>query len=238
LRQTIFSPGRTTRRRPGADGAKYAQSSIPTIFLREQTVSELASLIDQLGDSRSPKRRAAAKKLRVLADPRAASALRAALQKEVKDRRTWETQYQMIMALAACHSGQDEASLFQQLLTMPLEPMVHMAASDAMVRVSKDVDAAVLGALRSGSLSHAEGAVRALAMMRWTPADPTIEAVIRYAEDPAHKQMRFWVVAAAAGWNKAIVRAFLEERLQDEGPETRRAAEASLQGHYLRWNPL
>ena len=55
-----------------------------------------------LTHKRSPKRRSGAKKLRKLKNSKACSALFETLQKELNDSRTWETQYQMIMALGEC----------------------------------------------------------------------------------------------------------------------------------------
>jgi len=122
----------------------------------------VCDLVSQLDDASSTKRRAAAKKLRRAGDPCAASALMAALNKEVQDRRTWETQYQLIMALAASQPAADATTLFERILALDLEPMVHLAAGDALVRVRERVDAAVTSALHSGSLPRAEGAIRAL----------------------------------------------------------------------------
>src|SRR5713226_6405780 len=65
-------------------------------------MSELEILIGQLRSPHSPKRRSAAKKLRKLGDPIAGPALLDALKQELPDARTWETQYQMVMALAHC----------------------------------------------------------------------------------------------------------------------------------------
>jgi hypothetical protein len=195
-------------------------------------------LVAQLSDARSVRRRVAAKKLRAAPDSRAAPALLLALEKEVSDRRTWETQYQMIMALAACHPSAQAKALFERLLTLDLEPMVHLAAGDALVCTSDDLDASVLAALHAGSLPRAEGAIRALAITHAVPAESTVHAVIHYGSAPGHSQARFWIAAAAAGWPRAIVRAFLEECLSDTSTDTRRAAQAALEGRYLRWNPL
>jgi HEAT repeat protein len=195
-------------------------------------------LIPQLADPRSSERRAAARRLRAAGDPHAGPALLEALEKEVGDRRTWETQYQMIMALAASGPSVDAIAILEHLLTLHLEPMVHLAASDAIVRSSQERDTAVVIALRSGSLPRAEGAIRALAMTHAIPAERTILAVIGYANEAAHKQVRFWVAAAAPGWQHPSVRPFLEECLNGQDAETRRAAQAAIEGHYLKWNPL
>lgn len=199
---------------------------------------DVNGLIDMLRDPRSAKRRSAAKKLRAAGQPSLAPALRDALREEVKDRRTWETQYQLVMALAACGTSDEARQVVEALFSLDLEPMVHLAAGDAAVRLHWDIDAAVLAALQSDSLARAEGAIRALAMTRSVPSDEVVRSVIAFAAAPNHQQVRFWVAAAAAGWPPNLVKDFLETCLADASADTRRAAQASLNGRYLRWNPL
>jgi len=207
-------------------GEEHGRSATPT-------------LVAQLRDSRSSKRRAAARSLRKSPDPAAAAALLEALEKEIEDRRTWETQYQMIMALAACQAG-GSRPLLEKILNLPLEPMVHLAAGHALVQLSEEIDRAVVAALKSGSTMRAEGAVRAVAMTRRALASPTIDAIIAFASAPGNEAVRFWACAGAAGWASPAVREFLAYCLQDKrvDADTRRAAEASLDGRYLKWDPL
>lgn len=63
--------------------------------------------ICQLQDRSSAKRRSAAKRLRKLGNSDAGAARLEALKNEVRDSRTWETQYQMTMALGTCGSPSD-----------------------------------------------------------------------------------------------------------------------------------
>jgi len=175
--------------------------------------------------------------LRKLGDEAAAAALLEALERELADQKTWETQYQLIMAVAACRSKGGQP-LLERILTMSLEPMVHLAAGDALVRLSEDVDGAIMAALKSASPSRAEGALRALAMMHSVPAPETIDAIITFAWETAHRQLRFWVCAAASGWRGPRIRSFLEDCLSDAAAETQRAAKAALEGRYIKWHPL
>ncbi|MEE8625083.1 MAG: HEAT repeat domain-containing protein [Acidiferrobacterales bacterium] len=75
-----------------------------------KTEDEIAQAIEQLSHAKSPKRRGAAKTLRRNAVKTAGQALLDALQKEVRDPRTWETQYQMVMAIG--ESGYTDALPF------------------------------------------------------------------------------------------------------------------------------
>lgn len=98
--------------------------------------SEIALLVEQLAARQSPKRRAAARKLRTLKVAAAGPALLTALEREVADPRTWETQYQMVMALGEC--GYREAlPLLEAFAQRPFEAtMVYVAPGDAIVRLS------------------------------------------------------------------------------------------------------
>lgn len=200
--------------------------------------ARLEELIKQLADTRSPRRRAAAKRLRKEGDSSAVPALLTALEREVSDRRSWETQYHMIMALAECAQSVEPIAMYRHVLSLDLEPMVHLAASDAIVRASPDLNRDVIAALVSGSLPRAEGAIRALAIKQRVPSQPTIEAVLQFVGDPAHKQARFWAVAATPGWPRTIVGPFLERSLIADDADTRRAAQAALEGRYIEWKPL
>ncbi|WP_233289190.1 hypothetical protein [Kitasatospora sp. MBT63] len=96
----------------------------------------------QLGHRLSPKRRSAASRLRRLADPAAGPALLEALQTEVRDARTWETQYQMVMALGTC-GHRPALGLLRDLARRPFEATaVYVALGDAIVRLSTPEEAA------------------------------------------------------------------------------------------------
>ena len=71
----------------------------------------------------------------MLADARAAPAVRTALAQEVRDPRTWETQYQMIMALGATGDEADVQVLKALALDEREATMVNMALGDALVRL-------------------------------------------------------------------------------------------------------
>ena len=198
---------------------------------------DIAVAIDELSHNRSTKRRSAAKRLRKAAAPKAIKPLLLALERETRDRRTWETQYQMLMALGACKAA-TAIPLLKKVLDLPLEPMVHLAARDALVRCSDNTDASVLDALQSGSLPWAEGAIRALAMTRDVPSPNTVATILEFVSEAAHQQVRFWVAAAAPGWPGDTMRHFLDECVRDGDAETQRAAKAAIEGRYLKWSPL
>jgi HEAT repeat protein len=139
-------------------------------------MSEVEAIIGQLRNPHSPKRRAAAKKLRKIGDPAAGHALLEALQRELPDPRTWETQYQMIMALGHC--GYREACpLLQMLAYEKFEAtMVLVAVGDAFVRLRRNSDTDPTPLFEMFAVKNDEslldGALRAMAMLHMSFEPP------------------------------------------------------------------
>ncbi len=199
-------------------------------------------LFDQLKDKKSAKRRSAAKKLRKLAIVDAGPYVFEALQKELKDARTWETQYQMIMALGEC--GYREALPFlRELAQRNFEAtMVYIAIGDAIVRLSrKEPDDAkpVIDLFASGNYMLIDGGLRAMAMLRMVPNDEQISEIIKFvsAYDP-DEGIRFWVIAAAPGWSSADVDSYLAQSANTTRDDFLTAVKLANQKKYKKWQPL
>lgn len=202
----------------------------------------LDEAVAQLDDRSSAKRRAAAKRLRKLAVTAAGPALLLALQREVLDLRTWETQYQMAMALGAC-DHRPAVPFLSDLAQRPLEAtMVYVALGDSIVRLrsaEEGVSVPVRWCLDSGTPMLADGALRAIAMLRAVPEPETVDYILDFlAPLNSHDGLRFWAAAAAAGWPGERVRAYLEGC--EAGPRTdvADAAATSLEGKYQTYRPL
>ncbi|WP_406097554.1 HEAT repeat domain-containing protein [Kitasatospora purpeofusca] len=201
----------------------------------------LDEAVEQLGHRLSPKRRSAATQLRRLADPAAGPPLLKALEREVRDSRTWETQYQMVMALGMC-GHRPALGLLRDLARRPFEAtMVYTALGDAIVRLSAPETTAdsLRWCLDSGTPMLADGALRAVAMQRLCLDTATIDHVLDFLEplDP-HDGLRFWAAAAAAGWPRPQVTRFLHECAAGPRSDVAGAAASSLQGKYQTYSPL
>ena len=202
----------------------------------------IAAPLALLSGKRSPKRRSGAKRLRKLRDPAAGPALLQALQQEVRDSRTWETQYQMIMALGEC-GYRPALPYLQTLAAQPFEAtMVYVALGDAIVRLGRvyaDDPQPVLALMRTGNDMLIDGAFRAVAMLHLKLDADAVEQIVGFvASRSLQDGLRFWVAAAAAGWSGPSVAAFLEACATGPRQDVQRAALASQQGKYLQWNPL
>jgi hypothetical protein len=214
----------------------------------ERIDAEFAAAVALLTHPRSPKRRSGAKRLRRLADPRACPAVLAALQHEVRDARTWQTQYQLIMALGACAC---RATLpYLQRLTAEhfAATMVYVALGDALVRLGRaapDDPTPVQALLASGNGPLSYGALQAVATLRLKLPDAVVRDIVAFATAPqlnaspfmcdVHTALRQVVAVAAAGWEGPHVEAYLH--LCEQMPQTyiRGAAQAALRQQYYRW---
>ncbi|MEU9048023.1 MULTISPECIES: HEAT repeat domain-containing protein [unclassified Kitasatospora] len=201
----------------------------------------LDEAVEQLGHRLSPKRRSAAMRLSRLADPAAGPPLLEALEREVRDPRTWETQYQMVMALGMC-GHRPALGLLRDLARRPFEATaVYTALGDAIVRLSAPAAAgdSLRWCLDSGTPMLADGALRAVAMRRLCLDTATIDHVLDFLEplDP-HDGLRFWAAAAAAGWPGSRVTRFLHECAVGPRSDVAGAAASSLQGKYQTCSPL
>jgi len=203
---------------------------------------KLQAALELLTHKSSAKRRSAAKTLRKLARPETGGFLLDAFQKEIIDARTWETQYQIIMALAATQHT-PALPYLRAFANHRLEStMLYIALGDAIVRLARVHDqdpTPVLQLLDSNNRNLIDGAFRAVAMLRLSLDQSAVDRIIEFASSlQKNDALRFWPAAAAASWQGANVKYFLLDCLQSSRDDVRQAANSSLVGQYQRWNPL
>ncbi|MEV8420489.1 HEAT repeat domain-containing protein [Streptomyces niveus] len=198
--------------------------------------------IRQLQDRSSAKRRSAAKRLRKLGDPYAGPALLEALKNEVRDSRTWETQYQMTMALGTCGSPSDLPYLRDLVLQRETLHAVHTAGGDAIIRLSYMEHChaeAIRWCLSTGNETLVGGALQAVAMLRLAPDQETVTDVLDFIEARSPQDgIYFWPAVAAAGWTGRRVHHFLTSCISSPRPDVAEAATNSLVGNYGAYRPL
>ena len=101
---------------------------------------DTAALIAQLKDGKSPKRRSAAKALRRRKAAGAEPALLEALEREITDPRTWETQFEMALALGECGTA-DALPLLQRIAGMDLKATTVLSGvGNAITRIEQRCD--------------------------------------------------------------------------------------------------
>lgn len=211
------------------------------------------TLIEQLSNPKSDKRRSAAKKLRKLGASEAGSALLTALKAEVRDTRSWETQYQMIMAIGEC--GYKEALPFlHELLSnhnFGDPTMQYCALGDVIVRLEQStnddatpvmqfLDAFANAPSDARKKMALEGALRTLAMKKMKPDPQTISEILSRVSQLTTNgsSLPFWVLAAAAGWDGPDVQQFVQQHSNSTRADVREAALCAQSKKYGKWNPL
>ncbi len=215
--------------------------------------TDLQTLIDQLSNSKSDKRRSAAKNLRKLRAKEAGSALLTALKAEVMDKRSWETQYQQIMAIGECEY---EAALpFLHELNNQHDfgdaLMQYVALGDAIVRLERtsDHDATPVLQFLNASMSSPsdkrkamalDGALRAMAMQKMKPDQAIIAEIISGVSKLTTNGsgLPFWVLAAAPGWNGPDVQQFIQTHINSARSDVQQAAQLAQNKQYKKWTPL
>lgn len=204
---------------------------------------DLHEAMEQLEDASSVRRRAAAKRLRRLQDPIAGPALLLALRREVEKSRTWETQYQMIMALGMC--GYRPALPFFKNLAVSRgldAASTYTALGDAIVRLGRSFDDDASPVFWCLELNHdalMDGALRAMAMLRMVPNDDAVDGIISFAKQRTSRDaLRFWPAVAAAGWPREVVCEFLMQCADGGREDIMEAAKASLAGEYRKYQVL
>ncbi|MET8057378.1 HEAT repeat domain-containing protein [Streptomyces microflavus] len=187
----------------------------------------------QLSDKKSAKRRSAARRLAKLADEAAGPALLHALQREIGDPRTWETQYEMIMALGACNH-RTAVGFLTDLAQKPTDDTaLHLALGDSITRLRSPQEgfaAPLRWCMEQGHPSLLDGALRATAESRAALDTETVDRVLDFLDplDP-YDGLRFWAAAAAAEWPGDRVRTFLESCAAGPRADVADAASTSLE---------
>lgn len=159
----------------------------------------------------------------------------------MRNSRTWETQYQMIMALGEC--GYTEALTFLgELSKRSFEAtMIYVAIGDAMMRlswISKNEVPPVAMFLTTRNSNFVEGALRAIAMLHAMPREHEIREIVEFVEktDPEKlpdNRLWFWAAVAAAGWNTDNSQSFLRKCISTKIENLMEAAIAATRGKYL-----
>lgn len=175
---------------------------------------KVEALIQGLQDPKSPKRRSAAKALRKLGNPDAGPALMDALEAEISKPETWETKYQLAMALGECEYHPAIPRLWELLTHKYVaETAVASGVADALVRLDRSSpnDPSTLLKLLKGPYDWhiRDGALRATAMLQLTFEQQTIDEVLSLVKQMAEEN-KYWAAMACTCWTGAAVEEFLE----------------------------
>jgi hypothetical protein len=196
---------------------------------------DIEDAVARLHDRLTRRRAAGAKQLRSAGDPSAGPELLAALRRELQDPRTWETAYQMIMAIGACQYRPAVGDL-QQIARSSTVAAVRIAVGDAVMRLDRDYDSdskPMRWCLDSQDDDLVNGALQATATLRLPLSPETIDAVVGFlASHGPYDGIRFWAAVAAVDWTGKRAQRFLQDCVRLPREDVAEAAAASLRGEY------
>jgi hypothetical protein len=182
-------------------------------------------ILEKLNSTRSPDRRRAAKEIGKKTIIELGDELYKKYIEEVKDKRTWETQCEMIKALGIINYKK-AFEIIEKIVKQNIpHDMITICAAIAYVqlkRKSLNDGIPVLELLEFGSISVIVGALEALARDQMVPDNNTIEKIIKICWDVnKHKDMvagisdgRKYLAIACANWDKKLTERILNHYIE------------------------
>ncbi|MFF3598068.1 HEAT repeat domain-containing protein [Kitasatospora indigofera] len=194
--------------------------------------AELDMLMCQLRDSKSARRRSAAKRIGKLRDPAAGNSLLEALKVEVADARTWETQYEMIIALGSC-SYSNAVPCLKSLVAAGFKfNSLYGAAGNSIIRISLDdgcFEDELRWCLEAARPELIDGALEAMWNERVNLDSTLSRDLVNYLlnQDP-YAGVRYWAALAARYWEGEAPLEFLKDCAAGPRDDVATAARESL----------
>lgn len=202
----------------------------------------------KLHSTKSLDRKRAAKEIGKIKLTDFADDLYQAYLKEATDKRTWETQVEMILALGLLDYKDALKEIEQIVRTNKPNDMITYAAAQTYVRLKRqsltDV-APTLEILKFGGLSTVDGCLNPLSYDKMQPDENQIKELIKLSWDlHKHKDRlgqegnycdpRYGLAAACAGWDRQLTKDFLEHCLETGDTPVKYVSENSLKGKYVK----
>ena len=161
-----------------------------------------------------------------------------ALKQELEDPRTWETQYQMIMALGYC-GYKDSAPFLRTCSEKTYDAtMILMALGHSIVRLEMSDptdEGPIRRILKTQNKDLISGALMAVGLLGLAFSEPMNDLIIGYARQLGNENFDIvFVSSAASGWPGEKVRRFLTEAQSRCRFPISEAAKMALDGK--RWN--
>lgn len=207
-------------------------------------------ITSKLHSTKSPDRRRAAKEIGKWKLTDFGDALYQSYLEEATDKRTWETQVAMILALGLIDYKKALTEIEQIVRLNKPHDSITAAAAESYVRLKRQSlgDASPsIELLQFGGLSTVDGCLNPLGYDRMQPDENQIRELIRlswdlhkhrdYLGQEAHfSDPRYGLAAACAGWDRELTKGFLEHCLATAGRDAplKYVAENSLKGKYVK----
>lgn len=201
----------------------------------------------KLHSTKSADRKRAAKEIGKLKLTDIGDDLYQAYLRETKDKRTWETQVEMILALGQLDYKNALSEMDTIIKANNPHDMITYAAAQTYVRLKRKSlsDASpVLELLKFGGLSTVSGCLNPLGYDKMQPDESQIKELIKLTWDlnkhkdyePGYGDPRYGIAAACAGWDRQITKDFLEYCIATANGDTplEYVSKNSLKGKYVK----
>jgi hypothetical protein len=189
------------------------------------TIEEVKS---KLQSTKSPERRRAAKEIRKARLFELANALYQKYLEEKKDKRTWETQVEMIKAIGILDYKHGLNQVEAIVYANKPHDMITITAATTFVQLKRksiNDGQPVLELLNFGSVSVIHGALLALAIDKMMPDDETIQEILKICRDVNKHEDRIghefglmdarqYLAIACANWNPQLTSDFLNHCIE------------------------
>jgi hypothetical protein len=120
--------------------------------------------------------------------------------------------------------------------------MVYVGIGDALIRLKqqgRENIEPVFALMKSGNEMLIDGGFRAMAMLKMVPSDRDIQRIIKFTSKFNKEHcLRFWPLAASAGWSGKYVENFIEQCAKSKRQDLQQAAKFASESKYYNWNPL
>ncbi|MBK7763881.1 MAG: hypothetical protein IPI46_11040 [Bacteroidetes bacterium] len=200
----------------------------------------------KLHSTKSAERRRAAKEIGKLKIHELADELYSAYLNELNDKRTWETQVEMILALGQLNYKNAINDINKIVKANAPHDMITYAAAQTYVRLQRQSleDASpILELLAFGGLSIVDGCLNPLGYDIMQPPAYQIKELITLTwnlhkhkdYESGYGDPRYGIAAACAGWDKNLTQHFLEHCIETADGYTPLiyVSENSLKGKYV-----
>ncbi len=202
--------------------------------------------LEMLKDNKSAKRRSATRALGKIGDVTFGAKLLKALNSELQDKRTWETQCAMLRAIGDVGYRMGIPELWQISELTHNTTMLYHEIGFALCRlepISNDNLSVVKRIISTQNPMFVGGAFMAIYFLRIVPtSQEDVQLIIKTAEQDIEKEgqiitKRCYIAAASAGWDYPEVLGFLESCKKSEWKFLHNIATESQMGIYSDWKP-
>ena len=202
-------------------------------------------IAEGLRSSRSSERKSSAAKIRKLPSPDYGPFLLDAFKREINDKRTWEVQYNLVMALGTCEYTHAQDDLLKYAVPVDIS-MVDVGIGDAVFRLS-----CILGNqlniiklfLDTNNSFRKAGLLQSMAMMKYCPSEDEELILSNYViENHMFRDwVDIWMIRSLPGFSESFSEhmiCYMEGRYGVNNLQISAALELAKLRKYHTWSVL